>query len=76
MISKLQYSYMPSKTAVFSEYFCANREKDLLYFLLVQQPVISPSIHAIYILRKKTCRNDSFYDKKKALAVSSLYIAT
>jgi len=75
MISKLQYSYILSKTVVFSEYFYANREKDLLYFLLLQQPVISPNIHAIYILREKTCPNDSFYDKEKALAVSILYIA-
>lgn len=66
MISKLQYSYMLSKTAMFSEYFYVNHEKYLLYFLLLQQPVISPSIHAIYILRKKTCPNDSFYDKKKS----------
>lgn len=76
MISKLQYSYMLSKTVVFSQYFYANREKDLLYFLLLQQPVISPNIRAIYVLRKKTCPNGSFYDKEKALAVSILYVAT
>jgi hypothetical protein len=62
--------------AVFSEYFYANREKDLLYFLLLQRPVISPSIHAIYILKKRKLVLTTIFTTKKALAVSSLYIAT